>query len=106
VHNSEALRTGEFYELMVNNEHQPGFNTRLYIFLRYTNKQRILVITNFNRTEQTISVKLPDDLLKQLNLSGSIAFKDLLSGTNYNTNNINNGIALTLPATSGMLLEF
>lgn len=106
VHNNEALRSGSFYELMVNNEHQPGFNTRLYIFLRYTSKQRILVITNFNRAEQTITVKLPDDLLKQLNLSGSTAFKDLLTGTNYNTNNINNGVALTLPASSGMLLEF
>ena len=106
VHNNEALRTGEFYELMVNNEHQPGFNTRMYIYARYTAKQRILVITNFNRTEQTITVKLPGDLLQKLNLSGSREFKDLLTGTNYNTNDINNGIALTLPATSGMLLEF
>jgi glycosidase len=106
VHNNEALRSGNFYELMVNNEHQPGFNNRLYIFLRYTGKQRILVITNFNRTEQTITVKLPDDLLQKLNLNGSKAFKDLLTGTNYNTNNINNGVTLTLPASSGMLLEF
>ncbi|SHN01560.1 Glycosidase [Mucilaginibacter sp. OK098] len=106
VHKSEALRTGEFYELMVANEHQPGFNTRMYIYARYTAKQRILVITNFNRTEQTITVKLPDDLLQKLNLSGSREFKDLLTGTNYNTNNINNGITLTLPATSGLLLEF
>jgi glycosidase len=106
VHNNEALRTGEFYELMVNNEHQPGFNTRMYIYARYTAKQRILVITNFNRSEQTITIKLPDDLLQKLNLSGSREFKDLLTGTHYNTNDINNGITLTLPAASGVLLEF
>jgi glycosidase len=106
VHNNEALGAGMFYELMIANEHQPGFNTKLYIYLRYTDKQRILVITNFNRSAQTITVKLPDDLLKQLNLSGSREFKDLLSGTNYNTDNIANGVQVTLPAASGMLLEF
>jgi glycosidase len=106
VHNNEALNAGSFYELMVANEHQQGFNTKLYIFLRYTAKQRILVITNFNRSQQNITIKLPDDLLKQLNVSGAKEFKDLLSGTKFNTSDINNGIALTLPATSGMLLEF
>ncbi|MGN6394932.1 MAG: alpha-amylase family glycosyl hydrolase [Mucilaginibacter sp.] len=106
VKNNEALNSGSFYELMVANEHQPGFNTRLYIFLRYTAKQRILVITNFNRSEQHINVKLPDELLKQLNLSGAKDFKDLLSGTKFKTTNINNGIELTMPAASGLLLQF
>jgi glycosidase len=106
VKNNDAIKNGQFYELMVVNEHQPGFNTRLYIFLRYTAKQRILVITNFNRSEQTITVKLPDDLLKQLNVSGNKEFKDLLSGAKLNTSDISNGLQITLPATSGMLLEF
>ncbi|MDO3641661.1 alpha-amylase family glycosyl hydrolase [Mucilaginibacter sp. L3T2-6] len=106
VKNNEALNSGSFYELMVANEHQPGFNTRLYIFLRYTAKQRILVITNFNRSEQHINVKLPDELLKQLNLSGAKEFKDLLSGTKFKTTNIINGIELTMPAASGLLLQF
>jgi hypothetical protein len=91
---------------MVANEHQPGFNTKLYIFARYTAKQRILVITNFNRSQQNITIKLPEDLLKQLNVSGSAAFKDLLSGSKFNTTDINNGVNVTLPASSGMLLEF
>ncbi|HVW98436.1 MAG TPA: alpha-amylase family glycosyl hydrolase [Mucilaginibacter sp.] len=106
VKNNKALNSGAFYELMIANEHQPGFNTRLYIFVRYTDKQRILVITNFNRNEQTVQVKFPDDLLKQFKLNGSKKFKDLLSGAVYNTDDIGAGIRLTLPATSGMLLEF
>ncbi|MDB5143540.1 MAG: tvaII [Mucilaginibacter sp.] len=106
VRNSEALKIGEFWELMLANEHQQGFDQHLYLFLRYTDKQRILVITNFNRDERKLQVKLPADLLEKLQLNGSKEFTDLLSGTKYNTNDINNGLDITLPATSGMLLSF
>ena len=106
VHNNEALGSGKFWELMMANEHQPGFDQHLYIFLRYTAKQRILVITNFNRSERNIRVKLPDDLLNQLNLGKKVAFTDLLSGNNYNTDNIKDGVNITLPASGGMLLSF
>jgi glycosidase len=104
--NNEALNSGEFYELMLANQQQSGFNEQLYIYLRYTGKQRILVITNFNRSERSLQVKLPDDLLKQLNLSGAKEFVDLLSGTKLNTNNIADGVSITLPPASGMLLAF
>lgn len=106
VHNSEALKTGAFYELMIVNEHQPGFDTRLYIYARYTNNQRVLVITNFNRSERKLTVKLPDDLLTKLNQSGHKQFTDLLSGAKFNTDDIKNGVEVSLPAMSGLLLEF
>jgi glycosidase len=106
VHNSEALKSGAFYELMIANEHQPGFDTRLYIYARYTNNQRILVITNFNRSERKLTVKLPEDLLTKLNQSGHKQFTDLLSGAKFNTDDIKNGVEVSLPAMSGMLLEF
>ncbi|WPU97342.1 alpha-amylase family glycosyl hydrolase [Mucilaginibacter sp. cycad4] len=106
VHNSEALKKGAFYELMIANEHQPGFDTRLYIYARYTNDQRILVITNFNRAERKLTVKLPEDLLTKLNQSGHKQFTDLLSGAKFNTDEIKNGVEVSLPAMSGMLLEF
>jgi glycosidase len=106
VHNSEALKSGAFYELMIANEHQSGFDTRLYIYVRYTNNQRILVITNFNRGERKVTVKLPEDLLAKLNQSGHKQFTDLLSGAKFNTDDIKNGVEVSLPAMSGMLLEF
>ncbi len=106
VHNNEALRAGNFWELMLANEYQAGFDQYLYIFLRYTDKQRILVITNFNRSERSIKIKLPADLLQQLNLSGKKEFTDLLSGNKYCTDNIEAGLQITLPASDGMLLEF
>jgi len=103
---NEAIRKGEFWELMVANEHQPGFDQRVYLYLRYTDKQRILVITNFNRDERKIQVKLPADLLDKLHLTGNKEFTDLLSGNKYSSNNIADGISVTLPASSGVLLEF
>jgi len=103
---NEALNSGNFYELMLANQNQNGFDQLLYIYLRYTNNQRILVITNFNRGERSIQIKLPDDLLKQLNLSGSKEFTDLLNSNKYSTNDIAAGLQITLPATSGVLLEF
>jgi glycosidase len=104
--NNEALNTGEFYELMVANEHQQGFNQNLYIYLRYTDKQRVLVVANFNRGEQNIQVKLPNDLLTKLNLFGSKEFTDLLNGAKYTSQDIAQGLNIFLPPTSGLLLDF
>jgi glycosidase len=106
VKNNEALNSGKFWELMLANEHQNGFDQRLYIFLRYTDKQRILVITNFNRNERSIQVKLPDDLLNYLNLSGRKEFKDLLTGDKFTTDDIRAGVYVSLAASGGRLLNF
>lgn len=103
---NEAISTGKFWELMLANEHQPGFNQRLYLFLRYTGKQRILVIANFNREEQKLKVMLPADLLQYLQLSGSKIFTDLLNGAQFSTNDVSDGVEITLPASGGVLLEF
>ena len=106
VLNSEALRDGKFYELMLANEGQPGFDNKLYIYARYTDKQRVLAITNFSRDQRQIQVKLADDLIQQLNISGAVEFSDQLSGTKLSTGNIYDGVNIILPPTSGMLLEF
>ena len=102
----EALRTGRFWELMLANEREPWFNEHLYIFIRHTDKQRILVIANFNRSESNVNVKFPGDLLNYLNLTGHWKFTDLLWGNKYETDNIADGLQLTIPASGGMLLEF
>lgn len=103
---NEALQTGEFYELMLANEHQSGFDTKLYIYMRYTAGKRVLVIANFSRYERNFTVKLPADLLQKLNLSGSYDFNDLLTGNRYHSNDISQGVNIFLPPTSGMLLKF
>jgi glycosidase len=105
VHNNEALKSGSFYELMMANEHQPGFDQLLYMYLRYTDSQQILVIVNFNRDDRKITIKLPGDLLAKLSLSGKKEFTDLLSGAKFSTDDIGRGVEVTLPGPGGLLLE-
>jgi hypothetical protein len=64
------------------------------------------VITNFNRDVRKLSVKLPDDLLHKLNINGKQQFTDLLSGGKFGTNDIKNGVEVTVEASSGLMLEF
>lgn len=106
VKDNEALSNGLFYELMMTNEHQPGFDQLLYIYLRYTDEQRVLVIANFNRAERGLTVKFPDDLLSKLNLSGKTELTDLLSETKFHTDDIRNGVEIKIPASGGLLLAF
>jgi glycosidase len=106
VLNSEALRDGKFYELMLANQSQPGFDTKFYCYARYIDKQRVLVVANFARYERHITVKLSDDLIQQMNISGAVEFKDMMSDKKLTTDNIYNGVDIILPPTSGLLLEF
>ncbi|MGN8072452.1 alpha-amylase family glycosyl hydrolase [Mucilaginibacter sp. SG564] len=103
---NEALSNGLFYELMMANEHQPGFDQLLYIYLRYTDEQRVLVIANFNRIERQLVVKLPNDLLSKLNLNGKTELTDLLSEVKFHTDDIRNGVEVKIPASGGLLLAF
>jgi len=103
---NEALSSGQFYELMLSNEHQSGFDQDMYFYARYTDKQRVLVIANFNRYDKNMVVKIADDLLGKINVSGAVIFTDLLSGNKCNTDNISDGLSIIIPATSGLLLAF
>jgi glycosidase len=103
---NEAISEGKFYELMIANEHSEGFNERLYLYLRYTEQQCILIAVNFNRHSQFINIQLPHDLLNEFQLSGQVTFKDLLCGAEFTTTDIYNGLPLTLPAAGGFILEF
>ncbi|HEY0245202.1 MAG TPA: alpha-amylase family protein [Mucilaginibacter sp.] len=103
---NEAFSLGKFYELLLANQHRGGFDERIYCYLRYTDQQRVLAIVNFDRTPRQLNVLLPDDLLSQLNLNGTVELTDLLSGTKYATDNIHNGLDISMPQSSGMLLLF
>jgi len=105
VKDNEALSQGSFYELMIANEHQPGFDTLLYIYLRYTLNQKVLVIANFNRAERAIHIKIPVELLAQIGLSGPHNFTDLISGGTFNTDDIYAGIPVVVNGSSGLLLN-
>lgn len=104
---NEAITSGRFWELLLANQNdESGFNERIYAYVRFIDKRRILVITNFNRNERKLNIKLPVDLLAILKVSGGVEFTDLLSGNKYTTMDIRNGVAIMLPPSSGVILDF
>lgn len=106
VRENEALKLGEFYELILENQHSAGFDEKVYCYARYTGKQRILVIVNFNRDQRVLNIKLPQDLLERFNINGKVTFTDVLSEVKFTADDIKNGLNLTLPAASGAILSF
>ncbi|WP_345948201.1 alpha-amylase family glycosyl hydrolase [Mucilaginibacter sp. PAMB04274] len=101
-----AIYEGKFYELMVANERNAGFNPGVYLYLRYTTEQRILIAVNFNRHNNPITIQLPDDLRQQLTIGNEGMFTDLLSGNAFDVADIAGGLAVTLPAAGGVMLKF
>ncbi len=105
---NEAIQTGAFYDLLYLNENDRGFNNKIYPFLRYTHHDRLLIISNFNRNEVNLQVKFTDDLLNQFKLLNqeTHVFTDLLSGYKFSSNNLQQGLIVNLPASSGVILSF
>lgn len=102
-----AITCGLFYELMlINLRPGSGFDERTYAYLRYTDQQRLLVLTNFSREERNLFVKLPPELLTQWQITGALIFTDLLSGAVYSTDDIDDGLAVKVTAANGVLLSF
>jgi glycosidase len=103
----EAITSGKFYELMLINLNEGmGFDERIYAYLRYTEKESILVLVNFHRDKRDLVVKLPADLIADMKIEGQITFTDLLSNQNYNVDDIAHGFSIVMTATSGFLLSF
>jgi len=104
----EAIQTGEFYDLLYLNDQERGFNNKVYPFLRYQNQDRLLIISNFNRNEVNLQVRLTDDLLNQFGLmdSPNHVFTDLLSNHKFSSGNLQQGLIVSLPASSGVILSF
>lgn len=103
--NTEALKTGNFYELMIANEHQPGFDTMLYLYARYTDAERVVAVVNFSRQQRKLQLRLPDDLLARFALQGNATFTDLLSDKTFTTADIRQGVEIIINASDGLLLK-
>lgn len=103
----EAISNGSFYELLQANQLSLGFNNKVYAYLRFTAHKKVLVLTNFNRNATQLNVKFPKDVLETFEIDASaLIFTDLLSNTTFQTENMNEGLNIEMPATSAVILEF
>ena len=102
---NEAIRGGKFYELA----NQPGFSHKQYAYLRFTDKQRVLVIANFYRNQELkTTIHLPQDIVEALQISGkkSLNFKNLLIDGSYFITDIQAGIPVNVLPSDAWLLAF
>lgn len=118
-----AFEKGDFYGLNFSNKENADYGRLdgesasghwLYSFLRRDEKsgQAFLVVANFNPSQamKNVHVKLPEDAVKWLKLSGKVHFKDQLGGTYTFQSESNNltkeGVVIeNLPACDAMLIE-
>jgi len=85
INRSSAISSGKFYDLQYVNRHHlsEGFNEKyLYAYIRYNEKERVIVIANFNKEESyEVSLKVPKDALSLMKCDeqSTFNFYDILN---------------------------
>ncbi|KIA91907.1 alpha-amylase [Pedobacter kyungheensis] len=75
---SDAIVHGDIYEVPLSG----NMNNRMYAFIRYSGKQRLLVVANFDRNETlTANIEIPDQILK---VKSSAPVTELLTNKKLN----------------------
>lgn len=82
VNNEEVFRTGKFFDLMYVNYDNSGINPhKHFAYLRGTEDESVLIILNFNKEQNDISVIIPDHAFQFLKLPyGTVKAQDMLTG--------------------------
>ena len=91
---SDALM-GEFLSLQEDNlGANLGYDFGLYSFVRWSEKEKLVIVTNFNQnTAVNCEVIVPADVVKKMNLKdGSFVMKDQLYGNSQSELKISNGV--------------
>ncbi|MCF0182746.1 MAG: alpha-amylase [Bacteroidaceae bacterium] len=107
---SEALRDGELYDLMYVNPPSPTFDAQhVYVCLRHSARELLLIAANFSDHPQSASVIIPQEAFNHIGISptsSSQSFADLLSEYQLSTPlSPNIPINLSLPAFSGVIMR-
>lgn len=99
---TEAIANGEIMELTK----QPQFNNRIYAFVRYTGKERVLVVANFDRSKTLKThINLPEKLLKGVK-KGQIEIQDLLKRESFSVDPASGGIPVDLGPSDALVYKF
>lgn len=84
----DALREGDFFDLMYANLRQPGFDPhRHFAFLRYRGEDVLLIVVNFSSESAHISISIPDLAFEMAGIDeGEVVAQDLLWGNRHKIN--------------------
>lgn len=111
VSSSDAIQNGYFYDLQYINDNgqSPGYDAhQLYSYLRYTERQKLLIVCNFSSqyTYDTI-VRIPGSAYELMGLTemNTYRFMDIfLTNTEFDAIGLE-GVSLVLPPRSVRVLE-
>jgi len=96
---SDAVLNGKIYEVPVTG----NMNNRMYAFIRYSGKQRLLVVANFDRNQTlTANIEIPDQVLKA---KSSVPITELLTDKKLNIP-AGTAIPIKLGPVSAQIIEF
>ncbi|MCY7358159.1 MAG: alpha-amylase family protein [Rudanella sp.] len=109
VSQSDAIQNGAFYDLQWANQNTPGYNgDRLYGYLRYTARQKLLIICNFDQQQTAeTTLKIPAHAWQLMGMleTGLYQFVDVLD-TEFQAEAVGlEGLPVTLPPMSVLMLE-
>lgn len=110
--NSEnALSEGLFYDLQYANPHCDKYDSnRTYSYLRGTNDELLLIVTNFGDTDQQCSVCIPNEAFAYYDIypaEGNVNAVELLTGKSIETPfTPDTTIDINVPANNGVILKF
>lgn len=107
---SEALKDGEFYDLQYANPWSDTYDSNhIYSFLRGSENELLLVVTNFSDTARNCEVTIPEEAYAFFGLSSSgkkIKATELLTGEKMGIIlSSAEKIAVTIPANSGVIIK-
>ncbi len=108
--NSEnALREGDFFDLMYANRSSDLFNAdKCYAFVRHKGRNMLIIIANFEDIGRYVAVNLPRHLFEFFHIreKGEVTATDLLSGVKERvTLNAGQSIQTDVPACGGKILK-
>ena len=101
---------GEFYDLMYANQNNPYLNShRQFAFMRKYRNEILLAVVNFDKAEQTVRVRVPEEVFQALGFEENKAatLTDLMTGEQtISTLTVAWPYQVTIPAYSGRILKF
>ena len=106
---NEALREGRFYDLQYANPYSEHYDSkRIYSYLRGTNNELLLIVTNFGDSNRICKVNIPREAYAYFSreaTDSAIETSDLLSGKEFSiVISTDEPIELDVPANSGVII--
>lgn len=96
-----AIAEGNFYDLMWCNTHQQSFNhNKVYVYLRYKGRQRLIFIANFDTEESyNFRLKIPPDAFELMGMGAATIYKtsDIRGGNDFYSFRISDAITDGIP---------